>query len=298
MATYKPRQFGFLTGLNTSRLEDAPEFPSYREMANVRLDRGAAVRRDGMVRIARFTDATTIIDFDNTNDVVTPRSDSRIETLGTKWTLEALFRTDSLAADRVLIGGATANDPFVIITHKTTGTVEVVVTDSAATATTLTVAGINVNTVAALQLKRDGATLTLNVNGTTDTDTMSATNDTSNRPWVVGADNGAGWYGGKVEFVRLFRVAKSHRLDAYARLINPRAPSVIADWVFTDGGNSIVVDRGPYGLHATVTGSPVFNGTPISVNHAPVLAIGANRNNSADRRAYMNVAGVFYPVTY
>ncbi len=298
MGTIKPRQFGFLTGLNTSRLEDAPEFPSYREMANVRLDRGAAVRRKGMVRIAQFTDATTIIDFDNTNDVVTPPSDLRIATLGTRWTLEALFRTDTLAADRVLIGGATANDPFVILTHKTTGVVEAVVTDSAGTATTLTVAGISVNTVAALQLKRSGATLTLNVNGTTDTDTMSATNDMSNKTWVVGADNGAGFYGGKVEFVRLFRVARATRADAFCRLINPRAPSVIADWVMTDGGNNRVVDRGPYGLHAAVTGSPTFAGSAISRNHMPVLAIGANRNNNVDRRAYLNVAGQFYPVTF
>lgn len=297
MATFKPRTFGFLSGLNTSRLEDAPEFPSYREMANVRLDQGAAVRRGGMVRIARFTDPTTILTFDGTNDYVTIPSDTRVATLGTKWTFETLVNTTSVAAERVIIGGATANDPWLILKHKTDATIEATVTDSAGTATVLSVA-LAAGTTGAIQLKRDGASLTLNVNGTTDTDTMSATNDMSNKTWLIGADNGAGFYLGAIEFVRLFRIVKSHRVDAYCRLIHPRAPSVIADWVMVDDGHSKVLDRGPYGLHALESGSPATNGAVISRNHAPVLAIGANRNNSSDRRAYLNVAGRFYPVTY
>jgi hypothetical protein len=298
MATIKPRQFQFYSGLNTSRLEDAPEFPSYREFANARVDRGAAKRRDGMVRLLRYTDHTTILSFDNTDDTVTPPDDNRIQTLGLQWTLEVLFRTSSIAADRVIIGGTGASDPFVIITHKTTGVVEVVVTDSAGTATTLSVASIAIDTVVSLQLKRVGAALTLNVNGTTDTDTMSATLDMSTQPWAIGADNGAGFYAGKIEFVRLFRVAKSHRIDAYCRLLNPRASSVIADWVLVEDGNGRIVDRGPFNLHALTAGTPATNGTSISVNHQPILAIGANRNNNTERRAYINVAGRFHPVTF
>lgn len=297
--TVKTRLFNGKGGANTTQLDEVSAFPVYSDLTGMRVDRGPFRRRLGKTALTQFDATSNLIVFDATNDTVAIPADDRVFPWGTRWTLEILFRTTAVTANRVILGGTGAADGGVLITHKTDSTIETVVTDSAATPTTITTAG----TYAAgsdvrYQLVRDGASLTVRTNGTAATGTMSASLSLSDKPLSIGSDNSGSYYEGRIDFVRLLRTALTSQRWGYLRLPDPRASFVLFDYVVANNGNNTVMDRGPYEMHATTTGSPTTNGAPLAPNSDPVTFIASNLDQNNERQSYVGVGPKVYPVDF
>lgn len=295
MSDYRPRSTDMPKGLETTRDTRSSRL-AWSQYLNSRTADDGDVRRSGMVRLHRFAASSVLVDFDGTNDVVTLTTDTRVVPFGTVFTLETLFYTDTIAADRVILGRASASACGITITHTSSGTVTTVVEDSAGTTTTLTHTGIAQEIPYAYQLTRSGATLTCKINGTSQTGTMSATLSLRSGAQALGADNGGSYYNGRIDFLRLLRYAKTNQYDGWARLVNPRSPGVVFDYILELDANGYVLDRGPMGLHSTTTGSPASNVAPLAVNPVPVLGIASNLDTNSSQKAYIRAAGALYPV--
>ena len=153
------------------------------------------------------------------------------------------------------------------------------------------------STLIRYQLKRDGAAVTVTINGTTQTETMGATETLRAGGWVLGADNGGSFLNGQIDFLRVLKYVKANQNDGEVRLVNPRSPSVLVDYILEPDSNGYVLDRGPLGIHGKTTGSPATNVAPLALNPAPVLGIASNLNTSSSPQAYARVAGAIYPFT-
>lgn len=294
MADLRPRSTNVPKGLETTRDTSSSRL-AWTEYLNSRTAEDSDARRKGMVRLHRFAAASVLMDFDGTDDDVDIAFNAVINPLGTIFTIETLFQTDDIASTRTIFG-RTGSAKSLKIVHNTSSEVVVTVTDSAAADTTLTWTGVAAGTLCALQIVRNGASLTGYLNGTSKTGTMSATNLVSTGTMTVGSDNNADFFDGRVDFLRFFRYAKSNRHDAWARLVNPRAPGVIIDYVFEPDANGYVLDRGALGLHTSaVNGTPATNVAPLAVNPVPVLGIASNLDTSSKQQAYIRAAGALYP---
>ena len=297
--TVKTRLFNGKGGANTTQLDEVSAFPVYSDLTGMRVDRGPFRRRLGKARLTQFTATSDLIVFDATNDMVTLPSDTRIIPWGKRFTLEILFRTTSVTAARTIMGRGAAGATCVKITHKTDSTIETVVTDSSGTATTITTAGTYaVGSDVRYQLVRDGASLTVRTNGTATTGTMSATLSLANSAQAIGVDNSASYYEGRIDFVRLLRTAAASQRWGYLRLPDPRASYVLFDYVVAANANNTVYDRGPYEMHATVTGSPTSTGAPLAPNSDPVTFIASNLDVNNERQSYVGVGPNVYPVDF
>lgn len=294
MADLRPRSTNVPKGLETTRDTSSSRL-AWTEYLNSRTAEDSDARRKGMVRLHRFAAASVLMDFDGTNDDVDIAFNAVINPLGTIFTVETLFQTDDIASTRTIFGRTGAAKSLKIV-HNASSEVVVTVTDTSAADTTLTWTGVAAGTLCALQIVRNGASLTGYLNGTSKTGTMSATNLVSTGTMTVGSDNNADFFDGRVDFLRFFRYAKSNRHDAWARLVNPRAPGVIIDYVFEPDANGYVLDRGALGLHTSaVNGTPATNVAPLAVNPVPVLGIASNLDTSSKQQAYIRAAGALYP---
>lgn len=289
------------SGLNTSRIEQTSESAVLRVFKNVRSDQGGVVRRPGMVRIGRITPPSQCGDFDGTNDILQFNGDTRIWPLGTRWTVEALCRPDALTGTHTILGGDAANAGLRIQMDTTGGgRVLVTVRDSAGTDVTLTVSGITTAVVYAIQVVRDGASLTLRVNGTEDTDTMHATNvlgaqvSTAITGVTIGATAGASFFDGAIDFVRGFSTAKTHQRDGWRRLLDPYADDVLFD-ICTGTTSSRARDRSRYGNHASSSNLPT-NTTALCVNPSPIQSIAQRTKANGARELVVVAGGGVYPV--
>lgn len=274
----RARHFTFTKGLSTTSAGAMPdEFSTFQ---NVETDLGQLDVRKGRVRIGTLTNSTQILDADGADDKVAGIGGATFIPLTTsatpRWTIETLFKTDSIAADSFIVGRTSATATGITIKHTTTSTVVVTVTDSAAAAVTLTFTGIGAGVLCGLQVKRDGATLTGWLNGTTVTGTMSATLDVASGNFTFFADNGASFYNGGIDYFRLWTVARSTRRDIYHRLLNPRHKDVRFDWVFVTDSVGDIQDRGRFGAHLVTAGSPAFTKDALCLNAAMVQGIAYN----------------------
>lgn len=297
MADIQPRSDNVPKGLETTRDTSSSRL-AWTQYLNSRTAEDSDARRAGMVRLHRFAASSILVDFDGTNDVVPITTDSRVVPFGTVFTLETLFQTDTIAASRVILGRAAASACGITITHTSSGTVTTVVEDSTGTTTTLTHTGIAIDIPYAYQLVRNGASLTATINGTAQTGTMSATLSLRSGAQALGADNGGSHYNGRIDFLRLLRYAKTNQHDGWARLVNPRAPGVVFDYVLELDANGYVLDRGSMGLHSTTTGSPASNVAPLAVNPVPVLGIASNLDTNSAQKAYIRAAGALTPMVF
>ena len=298
MADYRPRSSNVPKGLETTRDTSSSRL-AWVKYENSRTAQDSDQRRAGYKRLYRFAAPSVLMDFDGTNDFVSLWvTDARVNPFGTVFTLETLFQTDDISSNRVILGRAAAGVVGVTITHTTSSTVTTVVEDSAGTTTTLTHTGIAAGTLCAYQLVRDGATLTAKINGTTQTGTMSATLSLRSGAPALGKDNAGSFYDGRIDFIRVLRYAKTNQYDGWARLVDPRSPGVLVEYVIEPDANGTVMDRGALGIHGATTGSPAINVAPLAVNPMPVLGIASNLDKNFKRQAYIRVAGTIYPASW
>ncbi len=295
----QPRAGDFSRLLETTRDLRSSDPLHFRVADNVRARNGHAKRRKGRALVYRFAAAADLMDFDGTNDKVALSTDSRVFPLTlTRFTLEWLISTDTTASTTFILGRVGASGTGVTLSHNSAGAIVCVVTDNAAAGVTLTIAGVSAAATHPVQLVRDGASLTLRIPGyTSATGTMSATLPLATGACSAGEDNGASFYNGAVDFFRGFRTVKTDQADGWCRLPDPRAPSVLFDYVFVPDANGFILDRGPYALHASQTGSPTTRAV-LAVNPMPILGIGMTTDNDASRQGYVRVGPTLYPVEF
>lgn len=292
----QPRSGDFARGLETTKDVRSSDPLAFEVFAEARVRNGHAKRRKGYRRVYRFAAPSVLMDFDGTDDCVTLGHDPRPLPFGTRFTAEWLVYTDTFASRGVITGGTGASCG-IVLSHETTGAIKCVVTDSAAATTTLSIAGVSAGAAHPIQLVRDGASLTLRIHGyTSATGTMSATNKVLYAAMAMGKDNGAAFYNGAIDFFRARQIVQTSQTDGWCRLPDPRAPSVLFDFVMEPDANGVVMDRGPYAIHGATSGSPATNRAPIAVNPVPVLAIGMTTGNDASRQAYCRAGPYLYPV--
>lgn len=284
----------FSGGANTTAngVTSKPHWAIFDE-ANV--DGGGSRRRLGKVKIAQFTAYSTIVDFDGTNDILTIPADSRVIPLGTRWTFKILFQTDSIASNRYIMGRTGAGAVSFKIMHSTSSTVVVTVTDSASNATTLTWTGVAAATVCALQVARDGATLTGYLNGVVQATTMHATNLLIGGAQQLGADNGGSLFDGGIDFLRLLSTYETSQRDGWCRSMFPRNQNTLADWIVTLDANGYALDRGIYEMHMTSAGSPATDRTALAYNADPVVSLSNNIDSSGRLQGYAIVGDRVVP---
>lgn len=299
MGTTIPRQFNFAKGANTTALGHTSAFPVYPVLDEIDLNRVAAQRRKGKVAIYTFSGSSDLIEFDGTNDVVTPYLDTRVIPLGVRWTAETLFVSTSVASDRCIVGRGGASAAWLKVIHNTSSEVVVTLTDSAGNTASMTWTGIAGGTVCALQVTRNGTAVTGYLNGTSKTATLaSATNLMQNSAWVFGADNSGSYHLGRIDYFRVFSALKTTTRDLSFRLLDPRASTVLMDYILTKDANSKVIDRGPYEMHAAAAGAPTTAGAVLAVNPEPVRFISVNLDTDNAPQGYVMVRNRVYPVRF
>jgi hypothetical protein len=298
------RSFTFQRGLETTagqRTEDPFTFPVF---LNSRVHRGNAARRAGMVKLVNFAAPNVLMTFDGVDDFIgippdlnPTRPDFRSLH---QWAVETLFRTTNVATNRTVIGASSSTLPCGLkVTHNTAGSVVTQITDTAANVTTITHTGVPVGADIPYQARRDDAALSVTVNGVVQTALMNPTNFLDRQsPFAIGADGGLLLYLGRIDFFRAFNFVKTHVIDGRARLLLPRKPSVIFDYVLEPTADNFVLDRGRLGLHARATGSPVKTSASLAINPAPILAIAVNRNEDAQQQGYVRVGSVVHPTRF
>ncbi len=269
------------------------EFSTFQD---VETDRGGFEARAGMVRLNKIADAVGILDADGSNDNVTFPDHAMLVPLGTVWTSEILFQTDTLGGYVLGRNSATACGIKIQHTSASSGSVIVTITDSAAATTTLTWTGIGTGVVCALQVVRNGASLTGWLNGTTQTGTMSATNALAAGGYKAFNDNAGNFMDGGIDNWRLWSIARSTQQDMYRRLLNPRNRHVMFAWVFNQGSQSDVIDQGIYNAHATSSGSPTWARTPLSLS-AHINGLGYNVKKDGTRQLVISSVGRPYLAT-
>lgn len=299
-----PRLFSFREGANTTSLGHTSGFPIWQVFDDARIDQDVSRRRLGKTQIARFASVDDLIVFDGASNYIDFDSYvAKFVPLNIRFTLETLFKTTSLAADRYILSQWAST--ILEVKHTTAGAVVVSFVDSGSTTTTLTWTGVTVNTVCALQVVRDGASLIGRLNGTTQSATVSATNLSlsGTGTWRIGAARPGGvskYHAGLIDYIRLLSTAEADQRHAYLRLPNPKANNVVFDYVCRPDpqGSAYVIDRGPNEMNATTSGAITSTGAAIAYNSAPVIGLASTQDTTLRQRGYAFVGHRVYPLRY
>lgn len=287
----------FQRGLQDTSALSSRRPDDFDRFQDVEVDHGGIEVRKGMVRLAKLTNTIGILNFDATDDVVNlPANTTYSNGLGLVWTIEMLFQTDTLSADRAILGPRLGTGAGFLIKHTTAETVTVLLTDAAAGTLTLTFTGIAAGTLCALQVARNGASVTGWLNGTTQSGSMSATESMKAGPLCIGANFGADWFDGRCQYLRMWSVARSTQCDIYRPTLNPRNRNLLFEWVLNAGPQNDVIDRGVRCAHAQTAGSPSFAGSPL-VDVAAVQGMGYRIKADGTKELLIAAFGRHYAAT-
>ncbi len=307
MSEIRPKQFDFRLGLWTPGLSQAAGAAVFSTFYDGRVTNGACQRRLGKYRVAHVTptDGPYCADFNGSSGFLQGYQPC---TFGPEFTVEALWNADTLSATHTIIGGGGATSGLVLThTSASGGTVTVALRDTSGNTATASVTGIAATTLVAAMVVRSGADVALYVNnGTPSTTTIaSATNSldvqggaTPATVWRIGANNGANFFDGKIDFVRGFKHAKSSQKDGYTRLVNPWARTVQFDYCMENDAVADTQDRSPFGNHMQTSGGVTFGSiATLAVNPVPIQAICANYSRNNVRQVVILAGGRQYVAT-
>lgn len=291
------RALSFGEGANTSE-SGITAAPAWRSFDEANVSGGGNQRRFGKVKLYQFPVTATVVDFDVTNDRIDLPSVAALTVLGTRFSVECLFNTDTLSALRAVLGDFSGTGAPIKIVHATSGVVTVTFRDSSGNTTQLSSAAVAAGTDVRLLATRNGAALSLYVNNAAAvTGTMNATNPMATGRMSLGTVNGSNWYDGRIDYLRFLNTVETSNRNALLRLPNPRADNVIADYLVTLDSNGYCLDRGPGEYHGESQGSPASTGIPLCVNPDPVMGLGSNVDKSGKRQFYAVVGSRVYPYT-
>lgn len=283
------------SGLNTKANETGLDPMDCTALQDMRVVGKDLIQRLGIVRVGQVAGTAKALDFTAaSSDMLSCAVDTRPWTLGLNWTVEMALEPDSTAGTQgILTVGSTT--PALILDIAATD-IRLRVWDSAAALTTITV-GAAATAVQTVQVTRSGATVSTRLNnGTAVTDTMSATNllRAPVGDLRVARDNGANYYDGTVDYLRLLSYTKSNHADRLIRHPSPRAEYVLADYDFNVSAGGLTYDRSRYENHLLATN--VAAGDEVtSLCHGPdpirALSMGVEQNN---RKQLLVCAGGSY----
>jgi hypothetical protein len=268
----------FSLGLQTTGLEDGLELPRFQTWQNLRVDQGAAKRRPGQALMAVSLNRNKSLDLNGSSQYVTIPLLAAVHTLKRIWTFEALVQADSFATNaKTVLGVAHASDYSLLVYFTTAGNLVAKVQDSGATVTTLTSStAFSTGTTYAIQIVRDGTSLTMRVNGASEATGSIADLDCKlpGGNLYIGRDNGGLYFDGKIDFVRIRTVALADQSYGLMRLPDGRAIDVLMDYVAqTEVITALFYDRSRFELHGTITASPPVYASALGVQTSPCTAL-------------------------
>jgi hypothetical protein len=124
---------------------------------------------------------------------------------------------------------------------------------------------------------------------------MSATNTLQTGAQTVGASNGAAFFDGGIDFIRILSTYETSQRDGWCRSMFPRNENTVLDWIIALDANNYVLDRGIYEAHMTSAGSPTSGRTALAYNADPVLSLANNIDSSGQRKCYAVVGDRVVP---
>lgn len=288
----------FTPGLNDKANEDGLGLDEgFSTFSNTRTSSGVAEARPRMARVASCDTDTHALTLNGTNQYVSFDVDTRVWTLGTKFTLSGVFIvSDKTAANTFAYVGVTTPS---IVVDTNSSKVRVRFWDSSATLTTVTSTDDCPQAAAfSFQVVRDGSSLSLRIdNGTADTESLSATN-LSRAPvgeGRVGRDSGSNYTGGTWDVLRLMATAESGDSNRLVRHPNPRSESVLADYDCRLATGSVVKDRSRFENHAQANNSPSET-TALSHSHAMAQSAHPWRDDDNRQRVLIVAGGRIHDV--
>ncbi len=222
----------FSRGLQTKAVEDGQPLPDFQVFANARVSYGTAAARKGMVRVARPSSGVESMDFVAASSMqLAAPVDTRVWTLGQKWTLEVLVALDDKTLTNTVLYAGHTTPSLVIDTSSSKWRVRH--WDEDATLTTLTTSADALESATSLQIVRDGTSLLLRVDNGTETTGSVASGKVSRTPvgdlrMCRGASTD--YFDGDYDYIRLFSYARSAHPDSRMRLRDSRAAAVLANY--------------------------------------------------------------------
>lgn len=298
---YSPPDFRFDGGQQDTANEDGLELPLCRVFQNFRVGEGVAKRRKGCHRFTRATNTNTAPLLDGTNDWLTIPLHS-VHTLKKEWTFEALVRTDDLGDQRTVYGVAHATDYSLMVYITAGNKVEAKVQDSAGTVVTLTSASsLSAGQRLAIQVVRNGTSLTLRVNGVTeDSETMADLDcKTPGGNLYIGRNNTLTAWLGSIDFVRCLGLVLPDQRYGRQRFPYPRAEPVLWNYdMEAQGTNDRVNDLSRFENHGTLSGlvgGDFTSGDVLCVQSTPVFGMALWTDNDSKRRVFVAAGNNYYP---
>lgn len=277
MKLYQP-PVDFLGGLNTTADEDGMPLPFWAQYDNVRVGDGRARKAPGRNLVSRIASTAQSRSFDGVADVVSFPLNAAQFDFGTRWTVRGLVALDAVSGVQPIVGwGATVNYPFEINVED--GVVKASVKDTSGNTVALTgTTTFTAGQLIAVQLVRDGASLTLWVNGVVEASSTSFTALDSGVPttsFLTGRSSGGDYIEGTMDFVSILSSAATDHRGSRMRLFDPKAPDVLFDTVFDALPGSVAAairERSRFRNHGTLTGTSTLV-SKIGVATAPVLML-------------------------
>ncbi len=287
-----PKSFAF-GGLNTRSVTTGLPVMDQTVLQDMRVVGTDLVQRKGIVRVGKVSGNAKAMDFDGTNQHASAAVDTRPWTLGLYWTLEVVIEPDVTSGTQgILCVGDTTPAMILDITG---GNIRFRIWDSGATLDTITVGAATTSTQT-VQITRSAATLSTKLdNGTAVTGTMSATLNvrTPAGDFRIARDDGANYFDGTVDGVRLLSVVRSDHKDRLVRLPNPRSAYVLADYDFNESAGGLIYDRSRFEGHLITQNSPTET-TSLSHNPAPIRALSMAVDEATKKKQLLVCAGGSY----
>ena len=284
--------------LQTRRAEDFGSPDEFRIFQNARVRDGLLGRRPGKARVAVAGTDGAALNFDGAADYLTIPLDTRVWTLGLRWSIRMIVKSDlQPVADQYLLGIAGAGNKGVTLHVNSSKFLVANVWDSAGNQTTLTsTTDLAAGTAYPIMLTRDAGTLKLYVGrAVDDTDTMSSTLScrTPSANIQIGCHNTANFFDGDIDHLTVYNTCLPNNLDGFLRPDDPMADDVTACYLMEKDANEYVEDLSRYGNTALATSAPI-SATGLSVQDAVVQGMAPFTDKAGKKRLLVVAGGRVY----
>lgn len=284
--------------LQTRRAEDFGSPDEFRIFQNARVRDGLLGRRPGKARIAVAGTDGAALNFDGSADYLTIPLDTRVWTLGLRWSIRMIVKQDdNPAGSEYLLGSSGTGNKGVTLHLDSNRLLVANVWDSAGNQTTVTAVNDMVaGTAYPVMLTRNAATLTLYVGRAAEaTGSMSAT--LSCRTFAadiqVGCNNTTNFFDGDIDHLTVYNTCLPNNLDGFLRPDDPMADDVTACYLMEKDANEYVEDLSRYGNTALATSAPV-SATGLSVQDAVVQGMAPFTDKAGKKRLLVVAGGRVY----
>lgn len=289
--------YNFAKGLQTRKAEDFSEPDEFREFLNARV-KGTCRRRPGQDRIAVAGTNAAAMNFNGTTQHIEVPYDTRVWTLGLRFSLRVVFKQDdNPTGDEFLIGWSGGTGPIKL---KLDSTRKVVFsfTDSASTTTTVTGAtALTAGTAYTVLVTRDKDAIKLYVNNVVDaTGTVSATLlGKAPTAALYFARDASTYFDGDIDHVLLLNSALADNSEGFLRITDPRADDVLAFYPMENAGNSLVTDYSRYENTGEQKNTPA-SATTLCIQDSPIIGMAPLCDASGKKKMLVLAGNQYYGV--